>query len=165
MERRNFLQFSFLSALTLGLKSPMRLFASASSEGVRVPAPIQPWEKVDFSYPSGQLIYPGVAVRLPSKFNTAGSDPGDIYVACRICPHQACLFNYELEYRKIGDMVGVALANPVFFCRCHMSIFDPAQKGSVIFGPASRPPWSFSIRLEKNEMVVTGIEEGAGQVG
>lgn len=165
MERRGFLQFSLLSALTLAWKGPKRLFAFPTPEGVRVQMPVRSWEKVEFSYTSGQQTYPGIVVRLPRKADAANNDPGEIYAACRICPHQACLFNYEMEYRKIGDMVGVTLENPVFFCRCHMSIFDPAQKGKVIFGPANRPPWRFSIRLEKNEMIIDGVEEGVGQFG
>ncbi len=164
MERRGFLQLSLLSALTVALKSLRRPLAFAGAEGVRVPLPKQPWEKVEFNYASGQQVYPGVAVRLPNKPDAADKTPA-IYAACRICPHQGCLFNYEMDYGKIGDIVGVTLRNPVFFCRCHMSVFDPAQKGSVLFGPASRPPWSFSVRLDKNEMIVDGVEKGVGQFG
>lgn len=165
MKRRNFLRFSVFSFLALGFEKAKPLSPLAASEGIRTPAPVKPWEKVDFSYTSGSQTYPGVAVRLPKITGGAGGERGEIYAACRICPHQGCQFNYEMDFGKIGDMVGATLENPVFFCRCHMSIFDPAQKGKVLFGPANRPPWVFSIRIEKNEMVITGVEEGAGQIG
>lgn len=124
---------------------------------------MKPWEKVEFSFAKQEQIYPGIAVRLPKI--SGGGEAGEIYAACRVCPHQGCQFNYETDFGKIGDLVGVTLENPVFFCRCHMSIFDPAQKGKVLFGPANRSPWLFSVRIEKDEMIVTGVEDGAGQIG
>jgi len=165
MERRGFLRFSLLSAVTLVLKGRQRLFADPGPSDIRIQAPLRPWQKAEFSYTLGQQTYPGIAVRLPGKSDATRNEPGEIYAACRLCPHQACLFNYEMDYRKTGDVVGVTLENPVFFCRCHMSIFDPAQQGKVITGPANRPPWRFSIRLEKNEVIIDGIEEGVGQFG
>ncbi len=162
MERRGFLQFSLLSTLTLALKGPKHLFAFAGPEAIRAPLPKQPWEKVEFSYARGPQVYPGIAVRLPDKPDAAAGLP-EIYAACRVCPHQGCLFNYEVDYSKIGDITGSTLNNPVFFCRCHMSIFDPAQKGKVISGPANRPPWSFSLRLDNNELIIEGVEKGVGE--
>jgi Rieske Fe-S protein len=160
MRRRDLFQLVIVSALALGLKGRTSVLASAAQEGLRIPAPMEPWDKVEFSYAADQQSYPGIAVRLPAKAN---AKQGELYTVCRICPHQGCPLNYETEYRKVGDMVGASLENPVFFCHCHMSIFDPAQRGKVVYGPANRPPWTFSFRAEKSEIVITGVEKGIGQ--
>jgi hypothetical protein len=46
-----------------------------------------------------------------------------------------------------------------------MSTFDPAQSGSVLYGPSSRAPWRFTVREESGEMIITAIEAGAGEIG
>ena len=162
MERRDLLHITLLATVSLILKGPFRAFAAPENEKLRLQAPVNPWDKVDFTYKVGERGYPGTAVRLPKR---VGSEPGEIYAACRICPHQGCQLNYEMDFGKIGDLVGVTLENPVFFCRCHMSIFDPAQKGKIAFGPANRPPWFFSVRLEKSEMIIEEVERGVGEFG
>lgn len=124
----------------------------------RVAAPAQPWAISEFEYEAEGKTFPGLAVRLP------GADRG-LYVACRICPHQGCIFGYETDYELVGDVVGKDLSNPVLFCRCHMSVFDPAQGGRVLNGPAPRPPWTFAAEEKDGEVLISSIESGAGEIG
>jgi Rieske Fe-S protein len=124
-----------------------------------VAAPVKPWAKVEFTYAGPEREFPGVAVRLPEKSG------GGLCAVCRICPHQGCVFGYETDYETVGGIIGKDLENPVFFCRCHMSTFDPTQGGAVLYGPTLRPPWRFTVREEGGEMIVTALEPGAGQIG
>jgi Rieske Fe-S protein len=124
---------------------------------IRVAAPTKPWDISEFEYEAEGKTFPGFAVRLP------GGDRG-LYVACRICPHQGCIFGYETNYELVGDIIGRDLPNPVLFCRCHMSVFDPAQGGRVLNGPAPRPPWTFTAEEKEGEVVISSIETGAGEI-
>lgn len=158
MDRKHFLRLAFTAVIAAVLGAFSRR-ARAAGEELRVAAPVKPWDKVEFTYAGAQRSFPGVAVRLPEK---SGSG---LCAVCRICPHQGCIFGYETDYATVSDIIGVDLDHPVFFCRCHMSAFDPAEQGSVLFGPSRRPPWRFTLREEGREMVVTAIESGAGEIG
>jgi arsenite oxidase small subunit len=147
------------SATLVGLTSgalPRR--ARADAAPVSMAAPTRPWQSVEFSYPAPGRDLPGIAVRLP---DTAG---GGLYAACLICPHQGCTFGYETDYEAVADIIGVDLDHPVMFCRCHFSTYDPVHDGNVIYGPAPRPPWRFTVAENAGEMTVTDVEPGAGQI-
>jgi Rieske Fe-S protein len=158
MDRKHFLRLAF-SAVAAAALSLFSRRAHAASAEMRVAAPVKPWDKVEFTYPGAARSFPGVAVRLPEKSG------GGLCAVCRICPHQGCVFGYETDYETVGGIIGKDLANPVFFCRCHMSTFDPAQDGSVLYGPTARRPWRFTVREEGGDMVVSDIEAGAGEIG
>jgi arsenite oxidase small subunit len=146
-----------LSALAAGLIAPWRRLRAAGS--LRVPAPKNAWDKAEFSYPGAARELPGIAVRLPQD---AG---GGVCAVCRICPHEGCMFGYETDYETVGGIIGKDLNHPVFFCRCHFSTFDPAGDGSVLYGPSQRPPWRFELREDGGDLLVTGVEPGAGEIG
>jgi Rieske Fe-S protein len=158
MDRKHFLRLAFTAVAAAASGIFSRRVRAAEKE-VRVAAPLKPWDKVEFTYTGVERSFPGVAVRLPEKSG------GGLCAVCRICPHQGCVFGYETDYETVGGIIGKDLANPVFFCRCHMSTFDPAQSGSVLYGPSSRAPWRFTVREESGEMIVTAIETGAGEIG
>jgi Rieske Fe-S protein len=156
MDRKHFLRLAF-TAVTAAALSLFSRRAWAGGE-VRVAAPVKPWDKVEFTYTGATRDFPGVAVRLPEESG------GGLCAICRICPHQGCLFGYEIDYATVSDIVGIDLDHPVFFCRCHMSTFDPVAQGRVLSGPSQRPPWRFTMREESGEMVVSDIEAGAGEI-
>jgi Rieske Fe-S protein len=145
------------AAFTVALTGPWR--RARAAESVRVPAPKNAWDKVEFSYPGPSRELPGIAVRLPAS---AG---GGVYAVCRICPHEGCSIGYETDYETVGGIIGKDLDHPVFFCRCHFSTFDPARDGSVLYGPSPRPPWRFELREDGGDLLVTGAESGAGEIG
>jgi arsenite oxidase small subunit len=137
---------------------PLRRRASAA-ESVRVAAPQAAWDKVEFTYPGASRELPGIAVRLPQS---AG---GGLCAVCRICPHQGCPVGYETDFETVGGIIGKELAHPVLFCRCHFSAFDPAGGGNVLYGPSARPLWRFQVREDGGELLITGAEAGAGEIG
>ncbi len=104
---------------------------------------------------------PGVVVRLPEG---AGDD---FMVISRICPHLGCIFNYERDPKGVLEHCNYPATGPQFCCPCHFSVYDPLQKdaqgrrGKVISGPAPRAPFQFAWRLEGDDIVVYGMEEGS----
>ena len=155
--RKRFMQILFGGPVALLVGRLGWRPASAASE-VRIKKPAGAWETAEFNFEKAGRSFPGIVVRLP---DTAGQ-ASNIYAACRICPHEACVFGFESNYQVVGTIVGVDISNPVFLCRCHLSVFDPARDGKVISGPAKRPPWQFDVRERGDEIAVTGIEDGAG---
>jgi Rieske Fe-S protein len=55
--------------------------------------------------------------------------------------------------------------NPMLVCTCHQSVFDPAQGGKVLDGPAPRPPWTFDFIIEKGRIVIKDLEPGGEKWG
>jgi Rieske Fe-S protein len=158
MNRKHFLRLAF-TAVAAAATSLFPRRARAAEQELRVAAPAKAWDKVEFTYTGAQRDFPGLAVRLPEKSG------GGLCAVCRICPHQGCVFGYETDYAAVGGIIGIDLDHPVFFCRCHMSTFDPVGQGKVLFGPSPRPAWRFTAREEGGEIIVTAIEAGAGELG
>jgi ubiquinol-cytochrome c reductase iron-sulfur subunit len=85
-----------------------------------------------------QLAAPLVVVRVdpgelelpPERRNWA---PEGILAFSKICPHAGCAISL---YRK--PTFAPAEPRRALVCPCHYSTFDPAQGGTVIFGPAGR---------------------------
>ena len=154
MHKRTFLTV----AAGAGFSCVSPLTARATSRSVSTALPANVWDASEFVFNDGNRALPGVAIRLPAL---AGSPPA-LFVACRICPHQGCVFGYERDYDLVGEIIGKDLTNPVLFCRCHMSTYDPARGGQVINGPAPRPPWTFDYKLREATVEVTGVEDGVG---
>ena len=159
MRRKDFLRLSFVAPV-VGAFAVVRGISAKAATAVRVKKPGKAWEAVEFSFEKDGRDYPGLAVRVPG----AGGDVGSVYTACRLCPHESCTFGFETNYQLVGRIIGKELANPVLFCRCHMSVFDPARGGEVLNGPAKRVPWRFDVVDEGDELRVVALEEGAGEI-
>ena len=74
---------------------------------------------------------PRTELRLPSKL--AGYDAGGIVAYSKICTHAGCAISL---YR--APLFQPDAPRPALVCPCHYSTFDPADGGTVIFGPAGR---------------------------
>ena len=70
-------------------------------------------------------------LRLPDGRN--GWAPHGILAYSKICTHAGCAINL---YRS--PLFSEVEPKPALVCPCHYSTFDPADGGSVIFGPAGR---------------------------
>lgn len=158
MRRYDFLR-SILAAIAAAGFSTWRTAARAAG-AVRVRRPAKVWDAVEFNFEKGGRAFPGLALRVPA--GPAG--PERIYAACRLCPHETCMIGFEINFQVVGQIVGKELANPVLFCRCHMSVFDPTRGGEVLNGPAKRVPWRFEFREDGDELTITALEEGAGEI-
>jgi Rieske Fe-S protein len=58
-----------------------------------------------------------------------------------VCTHAGCEVGYQLEAQRIG-------------CPCHGSIFNPAQGGAVVHGPAKKPLKKIEVRTEGANVVL-----------
>jgi Rieske Fe-S protein len=157
IDRKSFLALA-ATALTGAALGPLWRPAQAAEATVRLAAPQRAWDMVEFAYPGADRSFPGIAVRLPEA---AG---GGLCAVCSICPHMGCLFRYETDYEDVGSVIGLKLSHPVFHCACHDSTYDPTRIGTVLSGPSPRGPWLFTVHEDAADMVVTGVEAGAGEI-
>ena len=127
-----------------------RICAAQAKTSVWIPLSrlAEPWSSVEFTYPAADPV-PGIIVRLRD---------GTLYAASRICPHQSCQLLYRTDKREISDTFEVEVGNPVLACPCHFSVFDLAQKGKVLNGPAPRGPVTFELKVAGDRVTVLKME-------
>jgi Rieske Fe-S protein len=119
------------------------------------------WTCLPFMFKQSYLEYnpegkqtreiPGYIVKLPNN---------DIVAYSRICPHLGCIFNFVKDPTECAKGYNFKPAGPVFACPCHLSVYDLAQDGKVVSGPAPRPPRKFEVKKEGNEYAVLSLEAG-----
>lgn len=95
---------------------------------------------------------PGYIVKLPK---------GDIVAYSRICPHLGCVFRFVEDPAECEKDFNYRPNGPVFACPCHLSVYDIAQGGKVVSGPAPRPPRKFIIERSGNEISIVDVEQGS----
>lgn len=119
------------------------------------------WTCIPFTFSQSYMEYnpeglevrkiPGYAVKLPN---------GDVVAYSRICPHLGCIFNFVKDPNECAKGYNFRPNGPVFACPCHLSVYDIAQNGKVVSGPAPRPPRKFDIKVQGDKIVVTSLEAG-----
>lgn len=57
-----------------------------------------------------------------------------------VCTHMGCEVGYQLESRRLG-------------CPCHGSVFNPAQGGAVVQGPAQKPLQEIEVDIKSGKVV------------
>jgi ubiquinol-cytochrome c reductase iron-sulfur subunit len=113
------------------------------------------------AYPQGadqeELGSPLVVIRLERAQldlpeERRGWAPEGILAYSKICTHAGCAISlYRAPtYEPTSD-------KPALVCPCHYSTFDPADGGSVTFGPAGRPLPQLPLRIARD-----GTLEAAG---
>jgi arsenite oxidase small subunit len=107
----------------------------------------QPWSAVKFTLLDADgSDMPCIIVRLP----------GDKwYASSLICPHNKCTVMYVPDINMAHDSFNVETSTPVLACPCHFSVFDPAQNGRVISGPAPNPPLQLRVEVRGNDVFVS----------
>jgi Rieske Fe-S protein len=98
--------------------------AGSSSGAIAAESEVAPGSAVTFQ-DSGT---PAVLVHL---------DSGDFVAYSAVCTHQGCTVAY-----KKGQLV----------CPCHGSLFDPADGGAVITGPAQEPLPEIPVKVQGGEV-------------
>jgi ubiquinol-cytochrome c reductase iron-sulfur subunit len=89
-------------------------------------------DKKAISSPVVLVRFETAALRLPRA--RRGWAPEGILAYSKICTHAGCAIAL---YRN--PTFDVTQPQPALVCPCHYSTFDPADGGSVLFGPAGRP--------------------------
>jgi ubiquinol-cytochrome c reductase iron-sulfur subunit len=119
----------------------------------------RPWkasdiEEDDFytAFPEGadkeEIASAVVLVRLPKRRlalpdELAGYDADGIVAYSKICTHAGCAISL---YR--APLFQPAEPRPALVCPCHYSTFDPADGGTVLFGPAGRKLPMLPLRID-----------------
>lgn len=185
LSRRSLLKF-FLAVPFTDLLEPYlaRLLrsgsdsAAAATPGLRVAKVSelkQPWSSVSFTYRVKRQIpdvykkqttveesVPGLVVRLPDEIaDKGGGVKGKFRVIDLHCTHERCVATYVADNSEIRALADMSSKNPVVYCPCHRSVFDPAAGEKVIKGPAKAPLWKFDFDIQGDEIVVTGLDAKA----
>ncbi len=74
---------------------------------------------------------PAVLIRLPD---------GRFVAYAAICTHERCPVFYQPDSHKI-------------FCPCHGAVFDPAESGASVVGPAQSPLEEMKVEVRDGEVV------------
>ena len=128
----------------------------------------EPWTCIPFMFNQKYIEYnpeakevrkiPGFIVKLPTN---------EIVAYSRICPHLGCIFNFvpdPAECAKGYNFNPNTLpggGRPVFACPCHLSVYDIANSGKVVSGPAPRPPRKFEVKKVGDNYEVIALEAGS----
>lgn len=120
------------------------------------------WTCLPFVFNQSYIVYnpeekeirkvPGFIVKLPNN---------EIVAYSRICPHLGCIFNFVKEPSDCERNYNFRPDGPVFACPCHLSVYDIAQAGKVVSGPAPRPPRKFELRRTGTTFEVISLEAGS----
>jgi ubiquinol-cytochrome c reductase iron-sulfur subunit len=86
---------------------------------------------------------PKASLKLPPELQ--GYDADGIVAYSKICTHAGCAISL---YR--APLFPPAEPKPALVCPCHYSTFDPADGGSVLFGPAGRKLPMLPLRIDGN---------------
>jgi len=97
----------------------------AQDEAIASESEVQPGSAVEFTGPDGN---PAVLVRL---------DGGDFAAYSAICTHAQCT---------------VAFQDGNLACPCHGSVFNPAEGGAVVQGPAQQPLPEVPVEVRGGEV-------------
>lgn len=122
----------------------------------------EPWTCIPFMFNQKYIEYnpeakevrtiPGFIVKLPNN---------DVVAYSRICPHLGCIFNFVKDPIECLKGYNFQPAGPVFACPCHLSVYDIAQGGKVVSGPAPRPPRKFEIKRDGDKYEILSLEAGS----
>lgn len=104
--------------------------------------------------PEGKEVrsIPGYIVKLPD---------GEVVAYSRICPHLGCIFQFVKDPLECQKGFNYLPKGPVFACPCHLSVYDIAQGGKVVSGPAPRPPRKFDLKKDGETIKVLSLEAGS----
>lgn len=175
--RRRFLGF-LLGAGFLPLSFFKRRSAVAATASLKVQISLSqlnsPWSIAEFEF-TKQIkthrglqpsTFPGYIIRLPDTMAQKLSLKHGLYAISRICPHEGCPIKFYQQRSEVPRLLETTdFPNPMLVCTCHQSVFDPAQGGKVLSGPAPRSPWTFDFVIERGRVVIKDLEPGGEKWG
>jgi arsenite oxidase small subunit len=144
LERRQLL-FNLLSVATLAAVPRAR-----AAEGSKLPVAGQrdlaePWTAVEFAFDTEGERVPGIVIKLPDE---------RWYASSLICPHAMCVVRYFSDAAVARDTFDVTTNTPVLGCPCHFSVFDIANGGKVLAGPATAPPLQLNVEARDGKIFI-----------
>jgi arsenite oxidase small subunit len=106
----------------------------------------EPWAAVEFTFELAGERVPGIVIKLPGE---------QWYASSLICPHAECVTRYFGDVTVARDTFDVAAKNPVLGCPCHFSVFDVANGGQVISGPAPNAPLQLTVEVRDGKVFIS----------
>jgi len=177
VKRRNFLG----CLLRAGAFLPFSFFNNGKADAAGAPAtqvPLSqltaPWSVAEFEFTKRikthrglqPSTFPGYIIRLPDDVGRQIGLKQNFYAISRICPHEGCPIKFYHQRSEVPRLLEMGdFPNPLLVCTCHQSVFDPAQGGKVLDGPAPRPPWTFDFVIEKGRIIIKDLEPGGEKWG
>ena len=89
-----------------------------------------------FNYPLDDE--PNMLVKLGERATGGVGPDGDVVAFSVVCQHLGCVVGYEAS----------AASGPAGVCPCHGSVYDFANGGKVVSGPAPRPQPQVSLQFD-----------------
>jgi Rieske Fe-S protein len=107
---------------------------------------VKTWDAAEFTFRLDGEEMPGILIKLADS---------RWYASSLICPHAKCTARYFKDVDVARDTFDVDAKNPVLGCPCHFSVFDVADGGKVIHGPAPSPPLQLAAVARDGIVVVS----------
>ena len=107
---------------------------------------VKTWDAAEFTFQLDGDDLPGILIKLADA---------RWYATSLICPHAKCTARYFNDVNVARDTFDVDVRNPVLGCPCHFSVFDVADGGKVIHGPAPNPPLQFAAAARDGKVIVS----------
>jgi arsenite oxidase small subunit len=107
---------------------------------------VAPWSSAEFTFDLDGDRVPSIVIRLPD---------GRWYASSLICSHMKCVVRYFKDVAMARDTFDVVVDNPVLGCPCHFSVYDVANGGKVIAGPAPGPLLRLAVEARDGKLYIT----------
>jgi Rieske Fe-S protein len=109
------------------------------------------WSSAEFTFELDGERVPGIVIRLPDT---------RWYASSLICTHMKCVVRYFGDVAMARDTFDVEVTNPVLGCPCHFSVYDVANRGKVVAGPAPNPLMQLAVEARDGKLLITRASEG-----
>lgn len=161
-------------SLVLLLLKGVRVLAAAARTEIPLSQLTEPWSFAEFEFTKqikthrGPKLstFPGYLIRLPQQSAKPADAKQGLYAVSRICPHEGCPIKLYKQRSEVPYPLQMGeFDHPMLVCTCHQSVFDPAEGGKVLGGPAPRPPWVFDFSVEKGRIVIKDVEPSGEKWG
>jgi len=119
------------------------------------------YKAVEFVYTLGERKTPAIALRLPEPTRSSLTVSGRYYAAfSRVCTHLGCSVEVVRSEETLAQSFNYRLTpfHPVLGCPCHFSVFDPAEEGASVFGPALSGLPRVRLEVKGDALYAVGIE-------
>jgi arsenite oxidase small subunit len=98
---------------------------------------LQVGSSVDFNYPLQET--PNILVKLGQQAQGGVGPDNDIVAFSQVCQHLGCIYGFVGTGSSPICNSSYKASGPAGYCCCHGSVYDLANAGKVIGGPAQRP--------------------------
>jgi nitrate reductase gamma subunit len=113
-------------------------------------------QSIVFDYPLTDE--PNLLVKVGQKVEGGVGPDGDIVAFSRICQHMGCLIGFQAIGSAPPCNSSYVPQGPVGYCCCHNSIYDFANGGKVLSGPAPLPVPQVQLEVDSsNDIYAVGM--------